>query len=216
MKRRILCSLIISAMVFSQASCGNSIERQDKQIEEQETVNQQEEITELDDGKSEEKFMQQYDLILQTINELNIYSDYVGAIHSLIWNNVGASKVGESIKNVRQFYDSNDLERYLIYSAFGANNNYEEMQASKQAQQYVQSLEKIEILTKEIDDMYSDLNKTYGKNHNIDDLKEYYIESTTYADYASNVDGSYITYNQTLNEYQTNLAKLKKAAEIAY
>lgn len=67
-----------------------------------------------------------------------------------------------------------------------------------------------------MDESFSALNKKYGDKFNLDDLKDYYIESITYAEYASDVDGSYITYSQTLNDYQTSISKLKKLAEIAY
>lgn len=208
-------------MAISQVACGNSIEESVNSgeilEESKEQHEQKEDDVKLEEEALKEEFKQQYALILENIDKLNKNSDFVGAVHSTIWNNVGVKEVAKYINYVKLYYNDDSMSS-LVCEAFGVSmfNGSDKRKAYEYAQQYMESLENIETIMEELGEMYQTLKSTYGDKYNVDDIKEYYIESSTYANYASTIDGNYITYNQTLNEYQINIEKLKMAAEIAY
>lgn len=168
---------------------------------------------------SQENFEKLYDEILTTLDSLNKNSEYVGAIHSEVWKNVGPEDVVSYIENIKTYYNDDSFEYYdtVVATAFGVSmfNEYDTQTAFGYVDTYMNSLATIESTLPQLDEKYTELNKKYGSEYMIDDLKEYYLESVTYAEYACAVDGSYLSYNQTLNQFKSNISKLKKAAEIA-
>ena len=168
---------------------------------------------------SEEEFEKLYDEIMTNLDSLNMNSEYVGAIHSEIWNNVGVEDVVSTIEQIRSYYNSDSFEYYdtIVATAFGVSmfNEYDTHKALEYVDTYMNALSKIESLLQVLDQKYTELNRKYGSLYSIDDLKDYYIESIAYAEYACEVDGSYVSYNQALNQFKTNISKLKKAAEIS-
>lgn len=213
MRRKIIMIMLVTGLACSICSCGSNSSNTSQESAQENSIN--EEIA--SETVDEEEFLAQYNLLMASISEINTHASYVGNVHSLIWDNVGVDDVAKYIGHVRNFYN-NEEYKSLICKAFGVSmfNSSESAKAAEYAQQYVDSLEMLTSKVKEAEALYSELNKTYGKEYNIEDLKNYYIESSTFADYASGVEGSYVTYNQTLNEFQTNIERLKTAAEIAY
>ena len=198
MKNKVLVILLTLAMAISMAACGSKTSETANRGVESEEAKEKEAV---EDTKSEEVFKDQYALIIDAIYSLNVNSDYVG----------------EYVMYVREFYNDESMDG-LICDAYGVSpfNGADKREAYGYAEQYVNSLAEIDTIMAEIDEMYKDINSTYGNDYNISDLKEYYLESSAYAEFVKELDGSYLTYCQTINSYQDNLAKLKKAAEIAY
>lgn len=171
---------------------------------------------------SEEDFKKKYDEIMDETDQMNDCSHYVGITQAYIWSNTGSEKVVEAIQAVRTYGDDNEG---IVINAFDlnplANKDTDEYKAAKDqafdyAETYNTALSKLKNLSVTTEELYRSLNDSYGSMYNLDDLKEYYIESASYADYASDIEGSYVSYSQTLDDYDTNIAKLKKAAELAY
>lgn len=128
---------------------------------------------------SEENFISQYNLLMDTISYINTLATYVGNIHSLIWKNVSTDDVVTFIGYVRENKNFD-----AIGFAFGRTALWDKDSNKEAAQQYVDALAELPTKVKVAEELYSELNKTYGKEYNIDDLKNYYIESSTFADYA--------------------------------
>ena len=214
MKNKVLVILLTLSMAISMAACGSKTSETANRGVESEEAKEKEAV---EDTKSEEVFKDQYALIIDAIYSLNVNSDYVGETHATIWDNVGVDDVVKYVMYVREFYNDESMDG-LICDAYGVSpfNGADKREAYGYAEQYVNSLAEIDTIMAEIDEMYKTINSTYGNDYNISDLKEYYLESSAYAEFAKELDGSYITYCQTLNDYQDNLTKLKKAAEIAY
>lgn len=166
----------------------------------------------VDEAARKEGFLSSYQEILNNLELLNSYADYVGSAHSTIWDIHGVDNVGFWINAVREAKEW-DEESYAVYNAFDCDS---QSQAKQIAKTYNASLDGIYELIPELEALYSDLNKNYSSDYDISDLKEYYLESVSYAEFASDIEGSYVSYNQSLNDYQKSVSKLKKAAEIAY
>ena len=227
MRNKVLVILLTISMAISMAACNSKTSEittgnvENEGAKESEVVKdtKSEEAKESEavkDTKSEEDFKKQYALIIAAIDVLNVNSDFVGATHATIWDNVGVKDVATYVKYVREYYNDESRD-VLICKAYGVSAyGTEKEKVYDYAEQYVNSLAEIDTKMVEIDEMYKTINSTYGNDYNISDLKEYYLESSAYAEFAKELDGSYITYCQTLNDYQDNLTKLKKAAEIAY
>lgn len=208
------CALFLSfIMIFTLVSCGDNLgscENKEKS------------------AKNGEEFISQYNQIMDDLSLLNTSADFLGAAHSTIWNNVGVDKVQLAIENVAKYKADKDAgfeddfdERVHVISvcdAFGVShlNGADKNKALSYAETYADSMKTLKAMLEKIDSEYKELSENYGNDYNIEDLKQYYISSSAYANYASTIEGSYVTYNQTLSSYQSEIESLKKAAEIAH
>ena len=74
----------------------------------------------------------------------------------------------------------------------------------------------IEKNNKEVKELLNSLKDKYGDEYSseIDNLKEYYTESSLYADLALNPGGCTLSeYEQDCDDYSNNIKRLKKIAE---
>ena len=218
MKRYLLIILIVGCLgVFT--ACGNNDGNNEKDGTSESSKPENTSIAgeNEDDSKSEELFLTSYDEILKDLELLNAYSDYSGTVHSTIWDNVGVDEVATYIGYARAAKDNFSRYDVLLRMAFGDGDIWASVyEAEEYTKKYNESIEEIDKLIKKLDTSYSTLKKDYGSDYDISELKEYYLESVSYAEYATDIDGSYLSYNQSLNDYQKNISKLKKAAEMAY
>lgn len=218
MIKKFLILTLTVAMSISLSACGSKqTDTNTKSTSSTEMAVESESVSENDTSKSQEDFKQRYNLIMKNIELLNVQSEYVGAVHATIWDNVGPDEVAKYIRYVKEGYNDEQKEP-LITKAFGVSclNPVDTREACELAEKYVEALQEMQTLIPSLDEQYKELNSTYGMDYDLSDLKEYYVESTTYANYASTIDGSYMSYTQTLNDYKTNTERLKKSAEIAY
>lgn len=213
MRRKLLATITISLCLLLSACGGGSNSKQEAKETKVDIATEQEK-----ESTSEEEFKSKYDTLITGIVLLNTYSDYCGATHSTIWNSVGVDDVAKYISYVREYGKEQSIGDSLIAKAYNVSpfNNSDLNKVKDYVEQYQTALEEIPTLREDLETQYKELNESYGSDYNLSEIKDFYIESDSYAEYAINIDGSYITYTQTLAEYQESLKKLQKSAELAY
>ena len=220
MKKKALSAIAALCVSLSLCACGGNAAQGESihtmELEETPTDETAVEEDVQDEKATKEEFIQQYELTMVAIDELNAYADYISTGHSIIWDNIGAKEVSKYIGYVRKYNSNDTLGEASICKAFGLSylNGSQKKQALEYAERYVTIMNDLDSKIDEVDNLYKSTNSEY--DFDISDLKEYYIEVSTYTDYAREIEGSYVTYTQNINDYKTNIERLKKAAEIAY
>lgn len=208
MKNKIFLFILLSMLLMS---CKSEKDDSSSMIQEENDIISYEstESSQKTEEENKEEFLDKYNTLLTSIDLLNSCSDFVAEIHKIIWKNVGPDKISQYLEWIR------DPERNggLICIALDISMTKKE-EAIEIGKKYNETLKMMDIVSSTNDDIFKDINNNY--NYNIDDIKEYYLESSLYAEYARGVEGSYSSYSQALDDYKKTIAKNKKAAEIAY
>ncbi|MBQ5592343.1 MAG: hypothetical protein IIU80_05305 [Clostridia bacterium] len=187
-------------------------------------------------GNNEEEFKTSYLAIYDDLQVLNTKCDELTSMIYEIWDIVGTDNIMGTLTYMLKI--SNDFEDYwdneddsmgeyyecLLAKEYGwLNNSTYGISFSADAKEFhamcmdlktlfseVKSLN--EALPDKVKSLYTEYNEDYGDKYDL--INELYLEVSSYAEFSLNPSGSLMSYPTSKREFQGNISKLIKAANI--
>ena len=213
MKRKLFTVLLFVLICFVFCSCKK---------ESTETSESTQAETKTEDSKpTKEDFKNAYDLVMLQMQLLTADAAGIISDNLKVWKEVGADFVSYGLECIRAYGVNGQDDDFVIDTicfAYGLNSDYKSSKeaAMSQAKKYGDKYKDFLTALDDSEELFKSFKDTYGDYYDISELKEYYIEVSSYADLAINLKGSYKSYSEDSTTYLNNIDRLKKAAEIAY
>lgn len=174
----------------------------------------------------------EFDKIMESIDDMNVNSEYICDLILTMWQSVDTDTLTGCIytlKNLKstdddEFYSSSGPNPMNVATALDLHKLSPSYDSPKVRSAIYDYAVKFQEATKNVSEAKNDLKEqiktikdTMGNEHEngIKALQDYYIKSSTLADFALEPSGSLITYSNSYKEIKDNITEAKNTADLA-
>lgn len=232
MKRKLALGLCVAVLSVCTLACGtNNSTVSEESAEQLDSVDQgnvmsslveKTESTETENTEAkctQELFEEEYMEIKNQIDEMNTNSDYIVGVTYLVWQDRGPDNVFSYLSAMAAVSSEDGFRSTRAYNykeqlknVFGCTENT----LIEYCINYHDSVLFVSETNKTLLDSIKDFRVKYDDYNlsNVDVLYDYFIESSSYADFALIPDGTLIQYGSSASTYQNDINKLEKRADL--
>lgn len=171
-------------------------------------------LEEAKNSLAKQEYKVQYKEILDDISYMCSQSESLVSATRTLWDSQGTDILGQTIYLADQLDTLNMTEEEFAkdFDELGKDITHFMYLYNSVKNQVSENNEELNQRIKDLKDKYGD---DADKSESIQALIDYYIECSSYADFATNPSGNKITYNQKADEYETKIKSLYKKVDLA-